>query len=371
MSFQNPPRIHEEPPRLHHREVPHPKAPCPYHRVLERELQALRDLLEVAHNTVVSQNIGDVLPIILRDAMRLLRVPAGSIALYDSHCQVMELEVHAGLSNAFVAKNRWRVKQGGLTHRILIENEMLVIEDTARATFFTNPLVHAEGIRSLIAIPLRSQRRLVGILYLNDFKRRVFPEELVRLLPIFASLAAMCIDNARLFANAQRLACLDGLTELYNRRQLEKALVREVDRAHRHGTPFTIVMLDLDDFKRINDRYGHSTGDRVLREVAEAFRQATRDSDIPCRYGGDEFVAILPGVRPAEGRELASRVCRQIGEHLVKVLHKDGIEPPTLSAGIVSFPENGSNASELLDRVDTLLFEAKRSGKDRIVALGA
>lgn len=367
MSFQNPPRTHRKPPRLPDVEVPHPKQPCPYHGLLERELQALRDLLEVAHNTVVSQNIEEVLPVILRDAMRLLRTPAGSIALYNSCDQKMELEVHAGLSDVFVAKKRWKVKPGGLTHRILVENEILVIDDTAQAAFFTNPLAHAEGIRSLIAVPLRSQRRLVGILYLDDFVPRTFSEELVRLLPIYASLAAICIDNARLFADAQRLACRDGLTELYNRRQLETALVREVDRAKRHGNHFTIVMLDLDDFKRINDRYGHCTGDQVLREVAQAFRQATRDSDIPCRYGGDEFVAILPGVRPVEGSELASRLCRQIGDHLAEVLRKDGIEPPTLSAGIVSFPEHGRDAGELLERVDTLLFEAKRSGKNRIV----
>ncbi len=371
MSHQDHVTLSRELPDLPQLELPNPEKPCPLHPLLERELLALRDLLEVARNTVISRDIGDVLPIILRDAMRLLRVPAGSIALYDSSSQRMVLEVHSGLSEAFVAKERWRVKPGGLTHKILVENQTLVIEDTDRAPFFTNPLVREEGIRSLIAVPLRTRRRLVGILYLDDFRPRPFAEELVRLLPLYASMASMCIDNARLLANAQRLACVDCLTGLYNRRQLENALVREVDRARRNGTPFTIVMLDLDDFKKVNDRYGHPTGDRVLREVAAAFRRSTRDSDVPCRYGGDEFVAILPGVRPAEGQELATRVCREIGEHLSEVLREDGIEPPTLSAGIVSFPENGRDATELLERVDTLLFEAKRSGKDRIVVRGS
>ncbi len=355
-------------PELPRLELPRPQDPCPHHPLLERELQALRDLLGVARNTVVTRDIGSVLPIILQDAMRLLRVPAGSIALYDPHSQRMELEVHAGLSERFVAKRLWRVKPGGLTHRILVENQTLVIEDTEQAPYFNNPLARDEGIRSLIATPLRTRRKLVGILYLDDFEPRPFPPELVRLLPLYASMASMCIDNARLLADAQRLACLDGLTGLYNRRQFENALVREVDRSARNGNPFTLVMLDLDDFKRINDRYGHPTGDRVLREVAEALGEATRDSDVPCRYGGDEFVVILPGVAAADGRDLAGRICRRIGERLAAAFDSQDIEPPTLSAGIVSFPDQGRDAGSLLEAVDALLLQAKRSGKDRLIS---
>ncbi len=346
--------------------APRPARPCPLHPLLERELQALYDLLEIAHDTVSSRHLDPVLATILHHAKRLLHVPAGSIALYDARRQVMVLEVHEGLSARFAARRRWRVKPGGLTHRILVENELLVVEDARHSPFFTNPLIREEGIRSLIALPLRSRRRLVGILYLDDFVPRTFPEELVRLLPIFASFAAVCIDNARLYEEAERLACLDGLTELYNRRQLEAALAEEVERSRRRGASFAILMLDLDDFKRVNDRYGHPTGDRVLRELAEALRRVTRECDVLCRYGGDEFVAILPDLGRESARALAERIRSQVRDHLARELAADGIEPPTVSAGVVLFPAHGDDAVTLLRRVDELLLLAKRAGKDRI-----
>lgn len=161
---------------------------------------------------------------------------------------------------------------------------------------------------------------------------------------------------------AIRLSTIDALTGLYNRTFFFTALEREIARSDRSGRAFCLVMLDLDDLKAVNDRHGHHAGDEVLRAVADVVRGGVRKIDVAARYGGDEFVALLPETDPTGGWVLAEKMRLTIAEQGVA-----GLEPPpTVSVGVVSYPADGRSADALLMSVDRAMYASKRSGKNRV-----
>jgi diguanylate cyclase (GGDEF)-like protein len=161
---------------------------------------------------------------------------------------------------------------------------------------------------------------------------------------------------------AIRLSTIDSLTGLYNRTYFFTALEREIARGDRSGRAFCLVMLDLDDLKAINDRFGHIAGDQVLRGVAEVVRSGVRKIDVAARYGGDEFVALLPETDPTGGWVLAEKVRLTVAEQGMP-----GVEPgPTVSVGVVSYPADGRSADALLVSADRAMYASKRGGKNRV-----
>lgn len=333
---------------------------------IEEELRSLKGIVSVAQVVVSSLELDEVLQNILYSAMATMGMPAGSIALFEEKFSELSLHAHAGLSLNFVSRQRWKVKAGGLTHRILEEGELFVVEDTGDAAFFNNPLAVAEGIRSLIAVPLKYQEKIVGILYLNDFSPRTFSEMRLSQLGILASFATMSIDNARLHEATRLLACTDGLTGLYNHRQFTQLYAREVSRAERYGTPLSLVMMDVDNFKKFNDTYGHPAGDQVLITVGEILRKTLREVDLPCRYGGEEFIALLPETDLEAALLVAERVRHGIERHATRGLAETVTDPVTVSIGVATYPQDGTDLETLLKLVDTLLYKAKNEGKNQV-----
>ena len=161
---------------------------------------------------------------------------------------------------------------------------------------------------------------------------------------------------------AIRMSTVDALTGLYNRSFFFTALEREIARGDRSGRAFCLVMLDLDDLKSVNDRYGHVAGDQVLRNVADIVRGGVRKIDVAARYGGDEFVALLPETDPTGGWVLAEKIRLTVAEQGAA-----GIEPqPTVSVGVVSYPADGRSADALLVSADRAMYASKRGGKNRV-----
>ena len=166
---------------------------------------------------------------------------------------------------------------------------------------------------------------------------------------------------------AIRLSTVDSLTGLYNRTFFFSALEREIARGDRSGRAFCLVMLDLDDLKTINDRYGHVAGDQVLRAVADVVRNGVRKIDVAARYGGDEFVALLPETDPTGGWVLAEKIRLTVADQGVA-----GVDPtPTVSVGVVSYPADGRSADALLVSADRAMYASKRGGKNRVARAAA
>jgi len=221
----------------------------------------------------------------------------------------------------------------------------------------------APVVRSGVILPLRADGLQVGSL--GAFTRAAGVEigdaELDELEHI-AFRAGPALENARRYTEARTLADFDALTSLHNRRYFHETLAREVARAHRYGRPLSLIVLDLDDFKTVNDRVGHLAGDAVLAEAAERLLTVVRTADIPCRVGGDEFGIVLPESTGRDAELLADRIAQAIGERPIT-----GAGTLCLSAGVAEL-RAGDRPTELFERADDALYRAKELGKARTVA---
>jgi diguanylate cyclase (GGDEF)-like protein len=336
---------------------------------LEEELRELRSILRVAQAVVSSLEFDEVLENILASAMAVMEVPAGAIALYDAERSELEFHARAGLSPRFLAEGRRPVRPGSLTRRVLDAGELAVVEDTRQTPYAIHPAVLAEGVRALIAVPLRIQNEVLGILYLDDFVPRSFSGLRLQALAILASFAALSIGNARLHEQTRQLACTDGLTGLFNHRHFLQIFREELVRAARYRKPLSLAMFDIDDFKLFNDTYGHPNGDRALAHVAGILQHSLREYDILFRYGGEEFIAILPETGIGEALAAAERARLAIEQYTPAALGPMAVHGLTVSAGIASFPRDGEDLDTLLKTTDDLLYQAKKQGKNRVYHL--
>ena len=330
-----------------------------------KEVQELIDLLDVAKLVVSTLEMDQVLDAILKSAMKLTGTGAGSIALYHKDTEELEIRAHWGFSHDFVGNTRWKVRPGGLTDRILKAKRPTVIDDTTNKKFFTNPVALKEGIKSMVCVPLIFNDDIIGVFYVDDFSPRKFSKSELRLLFILSSFAAMSIDHAKLHDSTRKLAMTDGLTGLFNHRYFQEILDREVARSGRYKETFSLLMLDIDNFKPMNDSYGHQYGDKVLKKLAEILMTSVRDSDAVARYGGEEFTVILPKVGPELASKMAQRICDEVKTKSKKLTR--GKQPLTVSIGVSNFPSDAAERFSLIDRADKALYEAKARGKDTVV----
>jgi len=213
-----------------------------------------------------------------------------------------------------------------------------------------------------IAFPLRIDSSDFGSLVLTADS---FDASQVETIASLAAQVVVALDNARLHSMVQRQAMVDSLTGLANRRSLEDSLRSELARAARFGNDTTVVLADLDNFKLVNDRYGHPAGDEVLKAFARTLRRTVRESDVAARWGGEEFALVLAETDAAGGAHLAERARTEIAAHVVTTGDGDEITV-TASFGVASFPEC-QELGELLAAADSALYEAKRQGRNRVV----
>jgi len=178
--------------------------------------------------------------------------------------------------------------------------------------------------------------------------------------------SALALANLRLRETLRSQSVRDPLTGLFNRRYMEETLEREIRRAERGARPLSVMMLDLDHFKQFNDTFGHSAGDSLLRELGTMLRANLRAGDIACRFGGEEFVLILPEAALNCARSRAEQL-RETAKHLHVSHLGESLGPVTISLGVAAFPEHGASGEDLIENADAALYRAKSEGRDRVV----
>ncbi len=218
--------------------------------------------------------------------------------------------------------------------------------------------------RQMMALPLIQRGAAIGVVCLET--QRPYSDAEVRLALSLTQPAAMAVENARLFDEVQRLATLDGLTSTFNRRHFMQMAQIQYDNARRLGHPLTAMMLDVDHFKRINDKHGHHVGDQVLRTLAERCKSALRSGDVLGRYGGEEFAILLPGITQQDAATvLAERIRRKVAEDPIET--DAGAVKVTVSVGVASMDGQTRHPEDLFKRADAALYEAKQAGRNRVV----
>lgn len=272
----------------------------------------------------------------------------------------LTIAAHHGISEPKRLANSDHVRQALRTHKC------------QRVIFPKNIKIEALLVdfnpQEIIVIPLEFKNIPLGVIVLAANK--IFDKDVTRLLQLFRHSFGLALNNALAHSNLQRIAALDALTGAYNRRFGLTRLKEEFNRAIRSDTALGIIMMDIDHFKSINDTYGHLVGDRVLGQIAESTYRALREGDLMVRYGGEEFLIILPGASRANSLQLGERVRRLIAETTVK----DGEQYIhfTASLGITAFPEdNVEGELELVKHADDALYTAKHQGRNQVVLVNA
>jgi diguanylate cyclase (GGDEF)-like protein len=226
-------------------------------------------------------------------------------------------------------------------------------------------LVHAMALPMRARIAGGSHVDFVGVISIARRDRR-FSDAERDLFAYLAGQATLSIENVDLHEMVQEQAVTDELTGLFNVRQFHARLANEIERAERFGTPLSLVMLDIDKFKAVNDTYGHQQGDRVLVEVARVLRRLSRDVDLPARYGGEEMAVVLPQTDLAGAEQGAERMRSAIEGMQISRLDGDGLLPITASFGVASFPAEGRDKTALIAAADAALYRAKHGGRNRV-----
>jgi diguanylate cyclase (GGDEF)-like protein len=230
---------------------------------------------------------------------------------------------------------------------------------------------------STLCVPMMAQGEALGVLHLQGAGgaalatsvRVPINNAVERLATSLAEHISLALANLKLRETLRYQSIRDPLTGLFNRRYLEDSILRELQRAARKQRPLGIIMLDVDHFKKYNDTYGHQAGDALLRGIGALLQRNTRGDDIACRYGGEEFIIILPEAPLEIARQRAERL-REEANNLAT--HGDPGRAVSLSFGVAAFPEHGVNAMDLLRAADRALYRAKGAGRDRVmVAEGA
>ncbi len=214
----------------------------------------------------------------------------------------------------------------------------------------------------IVAVPMIAHESVLGLIYIQSTKLgTVLSEATARFFEVMASTAANALRNAQLFEEVEHRARTDYLTGLPNHRFFQATLSVELDRAQRHNRPLSLLIIDLDFLKEVNDRFGHPSGDAVIRSVAETIRNTCRTIDFAARYGGEEFTVILPET-PLQG---ASQVAERIRERIAAQKYP-GIGSITASIGIANYPTNALSKEDLIRVADQALYIAKNGGRDRV-----
>lgn len=227
------------------------------------------------------------------------------------------------------------------------------------------PSDHPVNIQNILIIPLLLRHKIIGeIILANRIGADGFSEADEDVLLTFGFHAAFALEKARLHQEVRQLATIDGLTGLYNHRAFQEKIETEIERARRFGSKVSLLMMDIDYFKRLNDTYGHSIGDEVLRRMGCKIVENIRNIDFAARYGGEEFAVVLPETNLEGARITAERIREAIKDY--RITHGENLISVTVSIGVSTYPDNATSRMDLIEKADAALYEAKRSGRDRV-----
>ncbi|HEY6057135.1 MAG TPA: sensor domain-containing diguanylate cyclase, partial [Candidatus Limnocylindrales bacterium] len=248
------------------------------------------------------------------------------------------------------------------TRRVLAEQGTVVVDvDDPGADGAEVALLRAEGNATLAMLPLVANGASIGLIELLSVAHVTFDAARLELARTMVNEAAIALENAHLYEAARDLADHDQLTGFYNHRYLHERLGEEIVRAQRNRSPLGLLMIDLDDFKLVNDTFGHLFGDSVLSFVAELIRSTLRASDVPARYGGDEFAVILPETDHDAAERAAARIAEACRRHPFESDTRGSL-PIGLSIGVGTFPADGRTGQDVIAAADQALYRAKGDG---------
>ncbi|HEY5672177.1 MAG TPA: sensor domain-containing diguanylate cyclase [Malonomonas sp.] len=327
----------------------------------------LETLVEIGKALTSHLTLEDVYQVVMEKVGNLLRPQAWSLLTVDE--QSAELCFEIVVSPAGETLRGTRLPPGqGVAGWVAEHATALLIPDVSKEPRFASSMEKNIGfvISSIVCVPLVAGNRIVGVIQLlNGLGQSEFTAQDQRILSAIADFTAIAIENSRLHQRVRDLTITDDLTGLYNSRHFQSLCDYEMERATRYGSELSMVFIDLDHFKLVNDTYGHLTGSRLLKEVGQLFQQTIRKIDHAARYGGDEFVFLLPSTGKKGALGMAQNVLRllQAGEFYSDCGRRIQV---TASIGVATYPTNAYCLQELIKLSDEVMYEVKRSTRNAV-----
>ena len=337
-------------------------------RELEEASLRGRRLYELSFAVAKERRVDALSRHLVKGVTELIGVEHSIVYLVNAEGAVVFISVHgADLDHA---RFMGSVEAIGLLSAAYSAKQPVVVEEPQlHPQWPATPWLHAH-VRNVLCVPLTMQGRVEGALcLLNKHNRQAFTQEEINTVSTLAVHAGVAIDNARFLEKKEQQAVTDSLTGLCNHMEFQKHLAEELERSHRYGGEFSLLMLDLDHFKMVNDSYGHQVGDSILKEMAHNLRSQLRSVDKVFRYGGEEFAVILPETGQGGAKVIAEELRRRIAACSYNVGAGQALKI-TVSIGAASFPRDAEQREDLIGAADQALFSAKRMGRNRIVAYG-
>lgn len=340
------------------------------HEELEQHNREMALLSEMTDHFHVCQTVKETHPVVAQYAKQLFPAASGALCLFNEKRSVLEAVVDWGESlnseQVFTQNDCWALKQG----------KPYLVDDPASGLICAH--VPQRPSAGYLCVPMIAHGEIMGMLHVQAVQKesseaekenKHLLESMQRLAVTVAEHLVLALASIKLRESLHFQSAHDPLTNLFNRRYMEESLEREGCRVKRHGTQLGILMIDVDHFKRYNDTFGHEAGDIVLQSIGAILQKNTRGEDIACRYGGEEFVVIMPDVP----LDVLSRRAEQFRKSakIIKIDHKgQSLGTITVSVGAAIFPKHGTTPKSVLQAADKALYQAKAEGRDRVVVAG-
>jgi diguanylate cyclase (GGDEF)-like protein len=329
------------------------------HALERRRGEHLEAINAIARQATAVLDFDQLLTVVCNSLLEWFRVDHVAVLLAEG--ETLRLRAHEGrLTPNFTAGTTLAAGEGLCSHALASGRSILVNDVRQASGYFAG----FHETQSEMCVPLIFFGEKLGVLALDSAQKDAFDPEDQKPLESVADICAAAIQNANHFDRIKQLAYVDGLTGIHNRRFFEMRIVEELERAGRFQGRISIIMADIDHFKRLNDEFGHLLGDEVLRSVASILRQQLRKMDLVCRYGGDEFVIVVPET----SGENALRVAEKVRRHVETHLYPGVARPVTISCGVAEFPAHGASRDEIVAAADRALYLAKEAGRNRVAS---
>jgi len=333
---------------------------------LDKQMHLLAILYDVSKALHFINDLTKLLALVLDESIAIVEAEKGSLMLLDEKTDELVVRVVRGIEPEVEEKilsgeiSCTRIPRGkGIAGKVLDTGEPLIINNLSDSPDFFGE--NESNARSILCVPLTVYDEPIGVINITNKKDgKYFTEQDLTIINTLTSQAAIAINNARLY----EMAATDSLTKLYLRRHFNQRLEEELKRAQRYHHSTGLIMIDIDDFKLVNDHYGHQAGDAVLVELARIFKRRVRATDIVCRYGGEEFCILLPET-DARGSKCFAERLREAVEHF-DFFYQDSLIHITISMGVATFPIHALNMDELIRKADLSLYVAKQEGKNKV-----
>ncbi|MFU8796128.1 MAG: diguanylate cyclase, partial [Dehalococcoidia bacterium] len=331
-----------------------------YHEQIEEQRREIALLNRLGIIVTSSMSINSIFEGFVRELENMVDLDWATIALVDGD-ELHILALSSSTDSPWKSDGRMPLA-GTATEYVCRERKTVYEPDLSVSRRFVTGKHHLEqGVRSVVYLPLQIKEECIGAFIVASKERDAFGPKQIRLLEQVALQIATPVENSQLYAAAEQRSRVDELTGLFNRRHFEERIKEEISRHGRHGEDFSVLYLDLDNFKTYNDIYGHPTGDTLLGTIARTIKGSLRGADQAFRYGGDEFVVILPRTAMADAHVVAERVRNEIASRMQEME-----VAVTCSIGVSTYPSDGVMPGELVTVADTAQYFAKRTGGNRV-----